>query len=59
MEECSPDLIFFKIKVRPFVFLVERGAVFSNSLKLEIKIRQSESILIVFVTIKGFFNNCN
>ena len=34
MEECSLDLIFLKIRDRPFVFLVEAGAVFSDSLNV-------------------------
>ena len=37
MEECFLDFIFFKNRVRPFVFLVGRATVFSNSLKLEKK----------------------
>ena len=54
MEECFLDFIFFIIRVRPFVFLVGRvrpfvflvgrATVFSNSLKLEKKIRQCEGI---------------
>ena len=36
MEECSLDLIFFKIRDGPFIFLVWGGAVFFfNRLKLE------------------------
>ena len=37
MEECFLDFIFFLNRVRPFVFLVGRATVFSNSLKLEKK----------------------
>ena len=49
---------FFLIRDRPFGFLVERGAVFFNSLELEIGF-QTKCKKLFFVTIKSLFYNCN
>ena len=47
MAECSLDLIFFKIRDRPFVFLFGgQGLIFFQQLKLDFY-RQSESIFFV------------
>ena len=52
MGECFLDFIFFTIRVRPFVSLVGRATVFSNSLKLEKKTMRRH---LFFETIKSIF----